>query len=42
MNQDLLFFKIQSIFFKIQLRYITSEIFISAAELMFLCTVCMH
>ena len=37
MNQDPLFFKIQSIFFKIQLRQVTCEIFISAAELMFLC-----
>ena len=37
MNQDPLFFKIQSIFFKIQLRRVTSEILISAAELMFLC-----
>ena len=37
MNQDLLFFKIQSIFFKIQLRQVTCEILISAAELMFLC-----
>ena len=37
MNQDPLFFKIQSIFFKIQLRQVTCEILISAAELMFLC-----
>ena len=36
-NQDPLFFKIQSIFFKIQLRQVTCEILISAAELMFLC-----
>ena len=36
MNQDPLFFKIQSIFFKIQLRQVTCEILISA-ELMFLC-----
>ena len=37
MNQDPLFFRIQSIFFKIQLRQVTCEILISAAELMFLC-----
>ena len=37
MNQDPLFFKTQSIFFKIQLRQVTCEILISAAELMFLC-----
>ena len=37
MNQDPLFFKIQSIFFKIQLRQVTCEILISAAKLMFLC-----
>ena len=37
MNQDPLFFKIQSIFFKIQLRQVTCEILISTAELMFLC-----
>ena len=37
MNQGPLFFKIQSIFFKIQLQQVTCEILISAAELMFLC-----
>ena len=37
MNQDPLLFKIQSIFFTIQLRQVTCEILISAAELMFLC-----
>ena len=37
MNQDPLFFKIQPIFLKIQLRQVSCEILISAAELMFLC-----